>query len=140
MKKDELRQIFGKAGDLKPPLEEMFGNAYLDYPDDSERIPQELAGLSVHNVTNLVTRATELAPKINCRTNQSFIVTHVGSYMAGGNSPVTHEAWWQVIKHMDNCNNGPCRTVYMIACRDKYLNPEAMSETYGDLIKNWKVE
>ena len=34
-RKKKFREAFGKSGDVSPELAEVFGDAYLDYPDDT---------------------------------------------------------------------------------------------------------
>lgn len=140
MKKEQLRQLLGQLGDVNQNLERMFGRAYMDSPDKSQDIPPELQGLDVYDVGGLVARAVESAAKINCQVNQSLIVKSLKEYIEGEDVSVSHEEWWQVVKHMDTCYRGPCRDLYGIACQDKWLTPKAMDETYGEKIKKWKIK
>lgn len=141
MDKEGLRKLFGRRGDVNQNLEQMFGKAYLDSPDKSrENLPPELQDLNVHNVGDLVERAVESAPIINCQANQSLIIRFLKEYIGGKDTSVSHEEWWQVVKHMDTCYGESCHELYEMACLDKYLTPEALMETYGEKIKGWKIK
>lgn len=139
MGKENLKNIFGEFGDFSPELEEMFGEIYLDQPDKSrDQVSEELQG-KVLNIGPLIDAAIEHSPIIDCKENQARILNFLNGYIRGENA-VTHDEWWGVMKHIDNCHETLCNRLYKIACQDKYLTPEAMLEDYGEEIKNWTIK
>lgn len=140
MDKENLRNLFGKSGDVNADLEKMFGSEYLDQPDITKNgIPPELAGLDIHNISQLLDRTVEKSPEIDCEASQSIILRFLSGYLTREDL-ISPKEWWSVIKHMDNCYDGPCHDLYDIACLDKYLTPEAMNQEYGEKIKDWEIK
>ena len=80
MDKEKIRQLLRKFGDINNALGDMFGSAYLDHPDDSQKdlLPElkqlaERQGLQVANIGPLVGRAIESSPDISCDENQMIL-------------------------------------------------------------------
>lgn len=41
-RKNKFRKLLEETPDYKPFMENMFGPAYLDHPDDTEKLPSDL--------------------------------------------------------------------------------------------------
>jgi len=137
----EIRTAFGEFGDFNPNLEKMFGNAYLDYPDTSKNnLPEGLINESnLYNVGDLLERAIELSPNIDCKLAQNITLRFLKGYISDEDS-VTHEEWFTVVKHVGDCNQKACHDLYNIAIMDNLMTGQVMDKLFGDTIRNWKVE
>ncbi len=138
----ELQKLFGKFGDVDPTLEAMFGNAYLDHPDNSTNVPEEMdalaegMGTKVYYVNELVKRAIEEAKEIDCHTAQRLLLQFLDAYTGitdGGYPSMAEE--WQISRHLRNCGNDICYRLNEISIWDKYLDGEQMEQQYGKVLR-----
>jgi len=122
----------------KETLKGLFGQAYSEDQDAStaERIPFHawLASLEIGgdiaNVTSLIGRALEIAPKITCQRNRKILSGHLCSLM-GNQFPSTADELWASHKHRQTCSNTTCQRLGEIAHLDKYFTGEEIERLYG---------
>jgi hypothetical protein len=139
MGKEKLRELFGNVGDIIPELESMFGNTYLDSPDRTkEGVWPELNATGACKINYLIDKVTKEAVETDCHFNQTTVLSFLNGYITNQDLVSTND-WWVVIKHMDKCFSSKCKELYEIACKDKYLTPEQMFETYGEIIEKFKI-
>ena len=145
--REKLRKAFGKSGDVNPELAEMFGQAYLDHPEDTSgaRIMPELEKVSektggqFHEVSKLLERALEVAPTISCEEHQETLLRHLKDYLGLEDSPISHEEGFATTKHASACPNQKCRKLNTISTWDSVLTPNQMREAHGEEIVNWVI-
>jgi hypothetical protein len=144
MDKERLKELFGKFGDRKEFLEQMFKDAFLDHVDDSEVLLDndlnktlELHGMKVAYVNHLIERSVEGARILSCDENQKIIINHLKKFI-GGEPGMEFEDGWAVRKHMDTCLNRKCEELDTISLMDKRLTPEQMKISFGNIINNWE--
>lgn len=123
--KNQIRNLFGKEGDFNQGLANLFGDEYLDHPDDTqEGIPSEFVNafdpLVVSNVTNLAKRAIEAAPEIDCQTHQQLLQ----SVLKGG--PLSFSDFVSTQNHSRECFNRHCIRLSEIAVMDKYYSDKEL--------------
>lgn len=141
MSKEKFKKALEEAPDYKPFMENMFGPAYLDHPDDTEKLPSDLQQVSdtidgqIFDISGLVNRAIEQAPKITCLENQTLLLKFLDGYMRDGNPETTFEDSWTMTKHMEKCYNKDCWQLENIARLDKYLLPNVMRDDYGEVVE-----
>ncbi len=143
--KENLRRMLGHVGDgqIHPQLKLMFGEAYLNGPDDAvEGVPPEVEqateGLGrVFNVTGLVDRAIQRAPAISCLDSQRIMIRHLEGYMARTGT-MTWEQSWQIERHVLTCIDPRCRRLRDIAILDCFIPPADMRASYGQEIEALK--
>lgn len=139
--KETLRKLFGEMGDVDPFLEAIFGNAYLDHPDDSTNVPDDMkalakgTGTKVFYFNELVKRALETAQVIDCHTNQGLLLKYLDSYI--NDTPgIGFDEHWQIDHHMETCGDEICYALNRISIWDKYLDSKEMKRDYGKRIEH----
>ncbi|MBI4157384.1 hypothetical protein HY502_00875 [Candidatus Woesebacteria bacterium] len=146
-RKKKFREVFGKTGDVSPELTEIFGDAYLNYPDDTggEKITPELKELSTetggqfHEISELLKRVEEITPKISCKEHQEILLRHLKDYMGIQDSPISHQEGFATSKHATSCRNQKCQKINTISTWDNILAPERMREFHGEEIMSWEI-
>jgi len=140
MGKEKLRELFGNIGDTVPELKSMFGDTYLDSQDKTrDGVWPELNAIGACKINYLIDNAAKEAVETDCRFNQTTVLVFLNGYITGQDL-VSINDWWAVIKHMDKCVSNKCKVLYEIACEEKYLTPEQIFETYGEIIEKFKIE
>ena len=112
-----LRNAFGSDDDFSEELEEMFGEHYLDGPDDTNSgIPPELRSPRVRNISGIVDRIIESTRSISCEDNQSLL----RKYIVTGD--ITLEDSFSTTIHSEQCPSDLCHRLQKITILDKYFN------------------
>ena len=134
-----------KLHPLDKALEKMFGDAYLDSPDLSQKdIPEGLKEIAekldgdVANVSHLIGEAIERAPVWSCEEAQKKMIQHLEEYVTRDPDPKV--GWldgWAWLKHREQCCNHICAELDLILYLDKYLTPEEMKPKYEGFMREW---
>lgn len=144
--KDDCEELWVRTGPPDRHLEEMFGAAYMDFPDTSAEVDPDLkeaaekAGGVIYNITDLYARAIEQAPTITCDQNQLPLAKHLRGFMRDGVSEVSFGEIHMTTKHRESCANSVCLRFDAIAMEDQFLTPQEMRTLYGELIDTWFAE
>src|SRR4030042_3208394 len=108
-----LRDAFGQTGDYSPELAAMFGDTYLDHPDDpalEDGLGLRQRGFKAYRINDLLDRAIASAPDISCRQNQRLLVDHLRAVRTQSRRGrlLDWEDNWSVNKHLETCHQPLC--------------------------------
>ncbi len=115
VERKNLRKSFGQFGDVSPELTEIFGNAYLDAPDDTTQADFNLDGFESREVSGLISRKIESVEKISCKKNQELLATHLLFIRTQGRRMNMDEGW-QTTVHSPACPTSLCHELHIQAC------------------------
>lgn len=118
MERNNLRKIFGQPGDVSPELTQIFGDAYLDAPDDTTPADFNLDGFESREVSGLVGRKIESVEKISCEKNQELLVAHLLFVRTKGvqGTRMNMDEGWQTTVHSSACPTSLCHELHIQAC------------------------
>jgi len=118
MDKEKLRQRLGEFGDVSDKLAQIFGDAYLDAPDDTFTEDLKLKGFEVREASGLIGRIIESVEKITCQRNQEILGAHLEFIESKGakGRRMDMEEGWQTVIHSTSCSTSLCWDLHVESC------------------------
>lgn len=117
MDKDKLRHVFGQAGDVNEFLADLFGEAYLDHPDDTFRLPKESVpeGFEITDISEVVRRKIENTERISCERNKELLTNQLEFLRTNGQRGriMDMNESWQAAYHSGSCPDASCEELFL---------------------------
>jgi hypothetical protein len=118
---NEVRNAFGMGGDFSQELADIFGDSYLDGPDDAKRVYLgNLDSVQAFDISGILGRKIESTPEIMCQQNQTIL-----QQFLNGESKSINELFGTFL-HSEKCLDKKCQRLQEIVNMDKYVSLEEL--------------